>query len=99
MEIENETGKKLNHKPELITQRVSKYRYGLRMKWPFVDKVHNESYKMIREDGKVCCAGQCLFVGEAQVEKSYTPAKSNPMYTTDEGCYSAGNINRRKWTS
>ncbi|WAR26719.1 HS12A-like protein [Mya arenaria] len=75
------------HKPELITQRVSKYTYGLRMKRPFVDKVHNEYYKVIREDGKVCCgncfdihitAGQCLFVGEAQVQKSYTPAKSTP---------------------
>ncbi|WAR26713.1 HS12A-like protein [Mya arenaria] len=67
------------HKPELITQRVSKYTYGLRMKMPFVDNVHKESYKVIREDGKVCCGncfdihitvGQCLFVGEAQVEKS-----------------------------
>ncbi|WAR27204.1 HS12A-like protein, partial [Mya arenaria] len=101
------TGKKLNHKPELITQRGSKYTYGLGMKRPFVDNVHNEYYKVIREDGKVCCAGQCLFVGEAQVEKSYTPAKSSktaicfpvyythatdPVYTTDDGCYCAGNM-------
>ncbi|WAR27209.1 HS12B-like protein [Mya arenaria] len=55
------------------------------MKRPFLDNVQKESYKVILEDGKVCCncfdihitAGQCLFVGEAQVEKSYTPATSN----------------------
>ncbi|WAR26706.1 hypothetical protein MAR_012410 [Mya arenaria] len=48
-----------------------------------------------------------LYVGEAQVEKSYTPATSSktaicfpvyythatdPMYTTDDGCYCAGNM-------
>ncbi|XP_052781108.1 heat shock 70 kDa protein 12A-like isoform X1 [Mya arenaria] len=104
------------HKPELISQRVSQYTYGVKARVPFIAHVHKDSYKKIIEDGKVCCcnvfdkhiaAGQCLIIGEAQVEKNYSPFDSSgtalgfnvyytlepdPMYITDEGCSLAGTL-------
>ncbi|XP_052779623.1 heat shock 70 kDa protein 12A-like isoform X1 [Mya arenaria] len=73
------------HKPELISQRVSKYTYGVKVMFPFIENVHKESYKVIGEDGKARCkntfskhitSGECLDVGEAQVRQVYTPTTS-----------------------
>ncbi|XP_052780048.1 heat shock 70 kDa protein 12A-like isoform X2 [Mya arenaria] len=77
------------HKPELISQRVSRYTYGVESLFPFIENVHKESYKVICEDGKPGCehlfdkhitSGQYLDVGEAQVKQVYTPSTSWQTY-------------------
>ncbi|XP_052781113.1 heat shock 70 kDa protein 12A-like isoform X2 [Mya arenaria] len=77
------------HKPELISQRVSKYTYGVSMRVDFIEHVHRESYKVINEKGKFRCAhvfdkhitaGQYLIVGEAQVEKKYVASTSSQIH-------------------
>ncbi|XP_052778685.1 heat shock 70 kDa protein 12A-like [Mya arenaria] len=85
------------HKPELISQRVSKYTYGTNKSAHFIEHVHRESYKVKDENGDAYCehlfskhitAGQCLNVQKAQVEKNYLPFNSNqiairfPIYYT-----------------
>ncbi|XP_052781386.1 heat shock 70 kDa protein 12A-like [Mya arenaria] len=73
------------HKPELISQRVSKYTYGVNVCADFIEHVHRESYKVRDEKGNDRCdnvfdkhitAGQCLIGGEAQVNKYYIPSTS-----------------------
>ncbi|WAR27205.1 HS12A-like protein [Mya arenaria] len=72
------------HKPELISQRVSKYTYGIDTRAQFIEHVHRESYRVKNENGGFRCqhvfdkhitVGQCLIVGEAQAQKGYVPVK------------------------
>ncbi|XP_052778686.1 heat shock 70 kDa protein 12A-like [Mya arenaria] len=74
------------HKPELISQRVSKYSYGVNVRAVFIKKFHRETYKVKDEDGGDRCenvfdkhitAGQCLTVGEEQVSMYYSIATSS----------------------
>ncbi|WAR27210.1 HS12A-like protein, partial [Mya arenaria] len=71
------------HKPELISQRVSKYTYGVEIRVPFIEHVHRESYKVRNDDGDVQCkhafgkhitAGQCLIDEESHVTTGLFPA-------------------------
>ncbi|XP_052781652.1 heat shock 70 kDa protein 12A-like [Mya arenaria] len=74
------------HKPELISQRVSKYTYGVKLRANFNEHVHRKSYKVIAKNGDAHCenvfdkhstAMKCLIVGEEHVEKSYYPQESS----------------------
>ncbi|XP_052779685.1 heat shock 70 kDa protein 12A-like [Mya arenaria] len=85
------------HRPDQITQRISKYTYGVSTNLPFDDKIHPRHLKKIDEQGKAICptcfckhivSGQTLVAGEPQSSKWYSPISSAsrtitfPIYRT-----------------
>ncbi|WAR26061.1 HS12A-like protein [Mya arenaria] len=68
------------HRPELITQRISKYTYGVKCNVPFDGKIHPPSRKVLGKRGiyecRICfdihiSAGQSIVAGEVQHKKTY----------------------------
>ncbi|WAQ93768.1 HS12A-like protein [Mya arenaria] len=87
------------HSPNAITQRISKYTYGIRCKCLFNENKHPLSNKVIGEGGVAFCknafakhveAGQSLRIGDTQAEHEYIPSRSEqtimrfPIFATKE---------------
>ncbi|XP_052785785.1 heat shock 70 kDa protein 12B-like [Mya arenaria] len=74
------------HSPNAITERISKYTYGVKTRCLFDESKHPMSNKVIRKDGVVQCksvfnkhveAGQSLRIGDTQDEQKYRPTSSD----------------------
>ncbi|KAH3837932.1 hypothetical protein DPMN_111335 [Dreissena polymorpha] len=70
------------HSPMAITERVSKYTYGIDVVCTFINGEHPWSKRQIQKDGVIRCTdifsklvevGDKLVVGQAQNEESYIP--------------------------
>ncbi|KAH3834077.1 hypothetical protein DPMN_107395 [Dreissena polymorpha] len=87
------------HCPSAITERVSKYTYGIEVADMFIIGEHPLSKRTVYEDGSTRCkeifsklveAGDKLIVDEAQNEKSYSPIYDQqkslafPIYVTSD---------------
>ncbi|KAH3891140.1 hypothetical protein DPMN_015229 [Dreissena polymorpha] len=70
------------HCPTAITERISKYTYGVATSVKFNEKIHPSSKRLVLDDGSIICEdvfdiivkeGDRLVVGVAHKERSYKP--------------------------
>lgn len=76
------------HEPKVISTRICRYTYGVRVNGPFNESKHKEEYKWTTKQGHVVCAnifrrhvmiGQSVTVGKPQTSKIVYPKEQDQI--------------------